>query len=203
MLVSLSLCISSSALCTSSEEKPGEPSYFQPTSLSLSPLQVQMKQRKTNTTIWRDVLYILYTHISETIRHLTFRCACTASPVSWCIPVYKRCIAQLHRVMKSWWRYEHFCNGRTLYQWIHLCTMLNLKEGSLVKLCDRFHLVGMMTERSYFWCAWEINTSHHVFLFVESLDRVNMTQNINRPGLRLLIEYPWVFENNSCIMVKS
>lgn len=179
------------------QKKSLEPSYFQPTSFSLSHLQVQSKERKINIQLYLGGMYCISSILiySEAIHHLTFRCACTASPISWCILVYRRYIAQLHRVMKSWWRYEHSCKGRTLYQWIKLCTMLNFKEGSLAKLCDRFYLVRMMTEGNYFWYSCEKNTSPHVFLFV-SLDGAKMIQN--RQGFQLLIVYPWVFKHNTC-----
>lgn len=177
--------------------KAWSPVTSNPPLFSLSPLQVQSKEHKINIQLYLGGMYCISSMLiySEAIRHLTFRCACTATPISWCIPVYRRYIAQLHRVMKSWWRYEHSCKGRTLYQWIKFCTMLNFKEGSLAKLCDRFYLVRMMTEGNYFWYACVKNTSPHVFLFV-SLDRANMIQN--RQGFQLLIVYPWVFKHNSC-----
>lgn len=111
---SLSLCIFSSARCTISEEKPG--AQLLPTHLSF-PLSLastdEAAQDKHITIFGRDVLYILYTHISEAIRHLTFRCACTASPVSWWIPVYKRCIAHLHsnEILVEIWTFLQFCTN--------------------------------------------------------------------------------------------
>lgn len=140
---SLSLCIFSSALCMSSEEKPG--AQLLPTHLSF-PLSLASTDEAAQlylggmycissiltyqrlSVIWHlDVLaqQVLYHDEYQYIKDALL--SCTVNPGG------------------------DMNISAILYQWIKLCTMLNFKEGILIKLCDRFHLVGMMTERSYFW----------------------------------------------------